>query len=237
MNKKEFIIKVNNILIKEYGVPERAKNAPDPLDLLIATILSQNTNDNNSYKAFINLKTNINCYEDIQTLELESLMNLIKSAGLTKQKAMTIKSLIDYLINNYGKANLNFIYDYDNKTILDLLTKLKGIGVKTASCVLLFSLYRDVCPVDTHVHRIINRLGIVNAKSADKSFYELNKEFPNNIAHSFHTNLIKHGRNVCRPKEPFCGGCKLVEYCKYDKKTNKILNKENNERILLLDKI
>ncbi len=237
MDKKEFIIKINNLLIKEYGIPERAKQVPDPLDLLVATILSQNTNDNNSFRAYNNLKNYINSYEDIQNMELETLMNLIKPAGLTKQKAETIKNLIEYLISNYGSANLGFIHNFNDEFILNLLTNIKGIGVKTASCVLLFSLYRDICPVDTHVHRIINRLGIVNAKTAEKSFYELNKEFPKGIAHAFHTNLIKHGRKVCRPKEPFCPDCILNEFCSFNSKTNKKIEKIRGDRILLLDNI
>jgi endonuclease-3 len=237
MNKNELILIVNELLIREYGIPERAKILPNPLDLLIATILSQNTNDNNSYKAYLNLKSNIESYSDIIDMDLEYLEKLIKVAGLAKQKAKSIKNFLITLRNKYNKNDLEFIKGLSNDKILELLTKNEGIGVKTASCVLLFSLNRDVCPVDTHVHRLINRLGIVSAKTPDKSFYMLNVNFPSNIAHSFHTNLIKHGRNICKPKLPYCGSCILYDLCIYGEKLNRKVETKHLNRLLLLDKV
>ena len=95
--------------------------------------------------------------------------------------------------------------------ILNELTSIKGIGVKTASCVLLFSLDRNVCPVDTHVHRTLNRIGIVKTKTPDKTFANYIKIYLKNTAHQFHTNLIKLGREICKPAKPFCSICPTVE--------------------------
>ena len=237
MEKNELINFVNETLIKEYGIPERAKNKPDPLDLLIATILSQNTNDNNSYKAYLNLKSKINSFKDIIDMPIEELETLIKTAGLTKQKAKTIKKFMLFLSEKYNKFDLNFINKFTDDEVIDFLVQNEGIGVKTASCVLMFSLYRDICPVDTHVHRLVNRVGIVNTKTPDKSFYILNIDFPKGIAHSFHTNLIKHGRKICRPKNPFCGDCVLKDICKFELKNSLKKTQNDEERILLLDKI
>jgi endonuclease-3 len=124
-----------------------------------------------------------------------------------------------------------------NIDIISELTKYNGIGVKTASCVLLFSLRKNVCPVDTHVHRTTNRIGIADTGAPDKTFILLNENMPDDIAHSFHTNLIRLGREICKPANPNCSICPLLKICNYE---NKILNaaskyKENN--FLLLDSI
>ncbi|MBI5731691.1 MAG: endonuclease III, partial [Ignavibacteriales bacterium] len=112
-----------------------------------------------------------------------------------------------------------------------------GIGVKTASCVLLFALDRNICPVDTHVHRTTNRIGIVSEKTPDKTFFALNKNFPERIAHSFHTNLIRLGREICKPTNPNCGICPLNKICRYPDK-NFDLRKEVSKRdFMLLDNV
>ncbi len=237
MDKSDLILEINELLIQEYGIPERAEKPPDPLDLLIATILSQNTNDNNSYKAYVNLKSKINDYSDIIDMKISDLEELIRTAGLTKQKARAIRNFLISLKEKYKQQNLEFIRKYSDEIIINLLTEIEGIGVKTASCVLMFSLHRDICPVDTHVHRLVNRLSVVNSKTADNSFFKLNENFPKNIAHSFHTNLIKHGRKICRPKEPFCGDCALYRICTYKEKSSRKLQIITEERLLLLDKI
>ena len=221
-----------------YGVPKRAEVAPDPLDLLIATILSQNTNDNNSYSAFLNLKNRFATWNDMLKVELEEIKDLIKVAGLTNQKANAIISFLNQLIEKNGNVSLKFINNMSNNEILEFLTIQKGIGIKTASCVLLFALERNVCPVDTHVHRLVNRLGIVNTKNPVDSFYKLNENFPKaNIAHQFHTNLILHGRNICRPKNPFCNDCLCINLCKYEFKNNYSKSKNNSNNFLLLDNV
>ncbi len=230
------IVAVNKILINKFGLPERNKKLPDPLDLLIATILSQNTNDNNSYKAFLNLKSKYKSWDQLLDVKRTSIEKLIRTAGLAKQKSFAIKNLITNL-DARGKVNLNFIKNYDNEKAIELLTSFKGIGVKTASCVLLFSLDRNVCPVDTHVHRTTNRIGIVTEKTPDKTFYALNKNFPGGIAHSFHTNLIRLGREICKPAKPNCGICPLVEICKYPDKNLNNTSAGKKRDFMLLDNV
>ncbi|MEW6194605.1 MAG: endonuclease III [Bacteroidota bacterium] len=230
------IIAVNKILIDKFGIPKRSKKLPDPLDLLIATILSQNTNDNNSYKAFRTLKDRYKSWEQLLDVKRTSIEKLIRIAGLAKQKSFAIKNLIANL-GTKGKVNLNFIRDYDNEKAIELLTSFKGIGVKTASCVLLFALDRNVCPADTHVHRTTNRIGIVSAKTPDKTFYALNKNFPDGIAHSFHTNLIRLGREICKPAKPNCGVCPLIDICKYPQKNLNNTSAGKKRDFMLLDNV
>ena len=231
------IKKINDLLVTKYGIPDRSKIPPKPVDLLIATILSQNTNDKNSYKAFQNLKKNYSDWNEVAKLTATQIEKQIKPAGLGKQKSRSIKQVLSSLNKEKGNISLDYLAEMNNEEVISELTKYNGIGVKTASCVLLFSMRRNVCPVDTHVHRTTNRIGIVKTNSPDKTFILLNKTFPDNIAHSFHTNLIKLGREICKPTNPKCTICPLLKVCEYKlKNLNSNLNyKENN--FLLLDSI
>lgn len=219
-------------------MPDRSKVAPDPVDLLIAPILSQNTNDKNSYKAFQNLKQKYSKWEDVAKLRRTQIEKIIKVAGLGKQKSKAIKNLLLSLLKEKGRISLNHLKKVKNEEILNELIKYPGIGIKTASCLLLFSLKRNVCPVDTHVHRTLNRIGIVKTNSPDKTFYFINGKLPDNVAHSFHTNLIKLGREYCRPAKPDCKLCPVLKICKYE---NKNLNNKKNElrqnSFMLLDNV
>lgn len=234
---KTEIEKINNLLIEEFGIPPRSKKLPDPLDLLIATILSQNTNDKNSYRAYENLKEKYPDWSDIIDSDLKEIENTIKIAGLGKQKSAAIKNLVSNLSEKNKKLSLDHLADEANNKILEELTGLKGIGLKTASCVLLFAMDRNVCPVDTHVHRTLNRIGLVKTSAPDKTFEIINPEMPEGIAHQFHTNLIRLGREICKSQKPGCGICPLEKICKFDDKnySSNVLRKTND--FLLLDKI
>ncbi len=234
--QKEFIIKINRLLIKHFGIPQRNKKLPDPLEMLIATILSQNTNDNNSYKAYQNLKSHYKSWKELADEKRTKIESVIRVAGLAKQKSFAIKNLLDKL-SKKGNINLNFINNLNNDLAIEQLTNYKGVGVKTASCVLLFALDRNVCPVDTHVHRTTNRIGIVNEKTPDRTFYALNKDLPEGIAHSFHTNLIRLGREICKPSKPNCGLCPLMIICKYPQKNLKNNSNGKMRDFMLLDNV
>ena len=231
------IKKINDLLIERFGVPPRNKNLPDPVEMTVGTILSQNTNDNNSYKAFQNLKKKFKTWDDVVDASLKEIEKEIKVAGLGKQKAAAIKNFLTGLKNREKKISLNFIKKMDEFPAIAELTSFKGIGVKTASCVLLFSLGRNVCPVDTHVFRTVNRIGIVKASDRDKTFFLLNDNFPEGIAHSFHTNLIRLGREICKPKNPSCGICPLKKICKFKEKNLDNKKPTSGKSFMLLDNI
>ena len=235
---KNKILIIDKCLKKKFDTPKRSKKQPDPVDLLIATILSQNTNDKNSYKAFQNLKEKYPKWEDVAKLRRTRIEKIIKVAGLGKQKSKAIKNLLASLIKEKGKISLDHLSKMKNEEILDELIEYTGIGVKTASCVLLFSLKRNVCPVDTHVHRTLNRIGIVKTSTADKTFYSINEKLPDKVAHSFHTNLIRLGREICKPAKPVCIECPLLSICKFENKnldSNK--KKEAENSFMLLDNV
>ncbi len=231
------ILQINKLLIKHFGIPKRQNPLPDPLDTLIATILSQNTNDNNSYKAFNNLKSSFPDWETATDAKRSTIEKLIRVAGLAPAKSKAIKNLLVDLKEKYGRLSLDFVNELSNDETLSKLTSYDGVGVKTASCVLLFAMNKNVCPVDTHVHRTTNRIGIVNEKTPDKTFYSLNKNLPDGTAHSFHTNLILLGREICKPTNPGCGVCPLKKVCKFPDKNLEAKTSSDKKRILLLDNI
>ncbi len=233
MSLKKKIVSINEKLKNHFGVPERAKKLPQPLDLLIATILSQNTNDKNSYKAYRNLQSKFYPWEKILNASVEEIEREIKVAGLSKQKANSIKHVVDYLAMKEKKPSLNFVQKLNNEQALKVMTDFPGVGIKTASCVLLFSLDRNICPVDTHVHRTLNRIGLVKTSSPEKTFFEINKDFPEGIAHSFHTNLIRLGREICTAKSPNCPVCPLKKICVYPDKNVKNTKKKDGSFMLL----
>lgn len=237
----KFILKINNALLKKFGKPKRNLKS-DPLDILVATILSQNTNDLNSHKAFLNLKKNFNDYNKLISSNLNVIEKTIKVAGLGKQKAKTIKKFLNKLKQERGELDLKFLDDFSEREALNYLTSFKGIGKKTAACVLLFGLQKNVCPVDTHVHRTLNRIGLIRSSNRDKTFEFLLDNLPDKIAHEFHTNLIRLGRTICTSQNPKCYECPIKEFCRYE---NKNLNsdkiKKKNSRglddFMLLDSV
>jgi endonuclease-3 len=222
---KKKINKINRLLIQFFGIPQRNKKNPDPVDMLIGTILSQNTNDKNSYQAYQNLKQKYGSWDDVAKLTPSSIERIIKVAGLGKQKSKAINNVLKGLKKKNGKISLKFLTKQDDKSVIDELIKFDGVGVKTASS------------VDTHVHRTLNRIGLVNTNTPDKTFNEIFGQIPAGAAHSFHTNLIRLGREICKSSKPKCSICPLLKYCRYDSKTfNEDAVQKKND-FMLLDNI
>ena len=234
---KNKINKINQLLVKLFGIPYRPEKLPNPIDALVATILSQNTNDKNSFQAYKNLKKKYKSWQELTDAPRNKIEHTIRVAGLGKQKSAAIKNFLVTLKKNNGSLNLHYLKKMPDDEILNELTSIKGIGVKTASCVLLFSLDRNVCPVDTHVHRTLNRIGIVKTKTPDKTFEQIVKNLPEGTAHQFHTNLIKLGREICKPAKPLCSICPIMKLCKFKKKNLQNVDKKSSNSFLLLDSI
>jgi len=224
------INKIISLLQKEFPGLKPKPSLSDPLDILIGTMLSQNTTDKTSYKAFTNLKDNFKGWEDVMNAPISKIRNSIRVCGLTNQKAASIKSLLKKLKTKHGKLSLDFIKSMTDEEIYTELLQYKGVGIKTISCVLAFSLGRDVFPVDTHVHRVTNRLGLVRTKAPHKTFEQLSNKIPKNKKFIFHTLLIRFGRKICRAVNPFCGKCVLYDLCEFSQKEHYALkNKNANE--------
>ncbi len=194
-------------LREAYGMPRRGRD--DPGDVLIRTVLSQNTSDINSHRAFARLKEAFPTMEDLSSADLSDIEDAIRVGGLYERKARIIRNLAGVLAGRPVE-----MASMGNAEARQYLRSFEGVGPKTASCVLLFALGRDVLPVDTHVYRLSRRLGLVSEGTPmDRAEEELESFVPEEVRYEIHINLIRHGRKVCRPSNPKCGGCVLLDLC------------------------
>lgn len=218
-------IKIDNILLSVYGEPKRSGPGKlSPLDELVLTILSQNTTDKNSFKAFKNLKAKYPDWISIHRTPVTEIAELIKIGGLGKIKAGYIMNCLDWIKKYNDDYDLSFICEMDTDEAMDYLTSIDGVGVKTAAVTLAFSCGKDLYPVDTHVFRVSGRLGFLEGISnPEKAFYFMRKIIPQGRGFGMHMNIIRHGREVCHARKPDCFDCHLKELCIYD---NKNLNSD-----------
>lgn len=215
---KKKINEIISLLKKEFPGNDPKPAESDPLDVLIATMLSQNTTDKTSYRAFVNIKNDIGSWEAVLNAPVSRLKKAIKVCGLAEQKAGNIRNLLETLKKERNELSLKYIDMLSDDDIYRDLLRYKGIGYKTITCLLAFGLGRDVFPVDTHVHRLVNRLGLVRAATADKSFELVKDIIPKGKKLLFHTLLIRYGRKICKAKNPLCGSCVLYDFCSYEDK-------------------
>lgn len=208
-------------LERTYGKPKQEKCDAEGenrfqdtlLDELVGTILSQNTTDHNSTLAFQSLKREFPTWNDVLNAPTKSVAKAIYQGGLSNQKAARTQTILRRLKETTGSISLDFLAEKPSDEILEYLLSFKGVGIKTASCVLLFGLNRDVCPVDTHIHRILNRLGILKTPHPDETFKILQPLIPKGKSYSLHINLIRHGKRICKAQKPNCTDCFLAETC------------------------
>jgi endonuclease-3 len=212
---KAKIKRINALLEREYGIPKRERKA-DLLDVLVQTILSQNTNDQNRDRAYQRLKNQFPRWEDILNGKRRVVVEALRPGGLAKQKAKRIVDILQWLKKRKGRVNLAFLKRMGEEEVKETLGGLKGIGPKTVHCLLLFGLGREAFPVDTHILRVGKRLGFISEEiDAEKAHSWMVPLVPKGKAHSLHINLIRHGRFVCKPKNPRCSDCFLRKECLY----------------------
>ena len=186
------------------------------LDELVATVLSQHTSDVNSDRAFASLKARFPAWEDVLAAPASSVAGAIRAGGIAEQKAARIQRILTTIAEREGRLDLSRLHDLDDATVEAYLTSLPGVGPKTAACVLTFSMGRPAFPVDTHVHRVVGRLGWVPARAtAEQAHALLRALVPADIRYDLHLGLIVHGRTVCRARRPACEECPLRRRCDY----------------------
>jgi len=224
---KRKLQRIIDALENEYHSKTTGFSSKNILDVLIAIKLSQNTTDKSSHKAYSNLRNEYKKWEDVINAPLSKIKDLIKVCGLTNTKAPQIQEMLKQMKTKYGSLDLDFLHNKSNVEIYGELLQYNGLGVKTISCVLAFAMGRSVFPVDTHVHRILNRTGAVETNTAEKTFEAATEILPDEEKVSFHTNLIKFGRNYCRAVNPLCNKCFIYKECEWtEKKFYKEANKE-----------
>jgi endonuclease-3 len=207
------IEEVIELLEQEYG-PRKWQPGRDPIDVLIGTILSQNTSAANSGRAFASLKVSFDSWEVVASAPAEHIAQVIKSGGLSQIKAVRIKQVLEQIEKEQGRISLDSLKSMNMAEAEDYLMRLPGVGHKTASCVLLFSLGKPSLPVDTHVFRVAKRLGLIDSKvSIEKAHSLLQEQTPPSKVYQFHIHMIEHGRRICHARQPRCHICILKDVC------------------------
>lgn len=206
---KAAILEVARRLEARYG-PLGWRGHGDPLDVLIKTILSQNTNDANRDRAYTALRQGFPTWEAVAAAPEAAIAEAIRPGGLHRQKARVIKHVLNTLLRERGQLKLDYLADMSLEEAMRELMRFPGVGKKTAGIVLLFALKKPYFPVDTHIKRITRRLGWV--KSGDPHD-KLNPLIPDELKYQLHLHLIRHGRETCRARRPRCADCILNDLC------------------------
>jgi endonuclease-3 len=215
MNACDKVMAVHSLLVAEYG-HHHWKAHRDPLSELVRTILSQNTSDVNSTRAFARLQERFPSWEQVREADLEAIEEAIRPGGLARIKAPRIKAALEAVKEERGELDLEFLRGLEVSEAKAWLESLVGVGPKTAACVLLFSLDRPVLPVDTHVLRVSRRVGLIELRtSMEKAHQVLGEMVPDGAVYDFHVNMVSHGRRVCYSREPRCEICVLAPHCDY----------------------
>ena len=204
---------VLRLLRKEYG-PRRWQPGQDPVSSLIATVLSQNTSDINSHRAFAALVSRFGSWEAVAAADVNQLARTIRAGGLAEIKARRIKLILREIEEERGSLDLGFLKELRLAEAKAWLRGLPGVGPKTAGCVLLFSLGRPAMPVDTHVFRVARRLGLIDARASVEMAHEILESLvpPENV-YEFHILMVEHGRRTCKAQRPRCTVCALRRLC------------------------
>ena len=199
-----------------YGRPLLSPRYP-PVDELVFTVLSQNTADVNTERTFAALKARFPDWSAARDASAEEIEEAIALGGLSHTKAPRLKRILEALSAPGGAPDLSVLDGMTDAEAQDYLVSLPGVGPKTAACVLLFALGRPVMPVDTHVHRLARRLGIIDAKTTADQAHPLLTELagaddPEQV-YAAHVDFVRHGRRVCHARRPACGECPLAGFC------------------------
>ncbi|MCZ7674346.1 MAG: endonuclease III [Chloroflexi bacterium] len=206
---------VYQLLKEQYGEPIWRPYLP-PVDELVCTILSQSTSDTNRDKGFYALKARYPDWQHVMNAPEAEIIETIRPAGLANQKGPRIQAALRTVYEQRGALSLDFLADLPLDEAKAWLINIKGVGPKTAAIILLFAFNRPAFPVDTHVHRVSKRLGLIGPKvTADKAHDLLESVNRPETYYAMHLNFIQHGREICTARNPKCNICVLREVCDY----------------------
>lgn len=208
-------LQVHQFLLEFYGHPVWRTPLP-PIDELVSTILSQNTNDINRDRAFDALRKRFPTWDEVCNVDTDELISVIRPAGLANQKGPRIQQVLREISAERGSLDLTFLKDWPVGEGRLWLTRFKGVGPKTAAIVLLFSLGLPAFPVDTHIYRVTGRIGLRPEKmSVEDAHMHLEKLFPPESYYAAHLNIIRLGREICTARRAFCSACPLQTVCSF----------------------
>jgi len=218
LDNKKIIIEISLVhqaLLRCHGIPA-PKKYPRVLDALVETILSQNTSDSNSHRAYLSLKNHFPGWKAAAAARPPALETAIRTGGLAKIKSLRISKLLKLIGQEQGRISLEYLKKLPPEKAYRKLLSYDGVGPKTAACTLLFGAGMPVFPVDTHVYRVGQRLGWACPPESAESFQErIGPLIPPEQVFNLHVNLITHGRQTCHPRRPECEQCCLNGFCNY----------------------
>ncbi len=209
-------LEVTRRLTEQYGeVPFSSK---DPMSQLVDIILSHRTRDEQTAAAYDNLLKRFGSWEAVRDAPTNEVQDVIANVNWPEVKAPRLQALMRRITEERGELNLDFLRDLPVGAGAAWLNRLEGVGPKTTACVLLFSARKPILPVDTHVHRVSIRLGLIGKKvTADAAHDLLQALLPQDARsiYNFHKALLRHGQRVCVYDRPRCGKCVLTDLCDY----------------------
>ncbi|WP_224999669.1 endonuclease III [Cesiribacter sp. SM1] len=217
MSPSEKLQESRQRLLSLWG-PQQAHSKREPLQELIMTILSHRTDYVSEKKAYERMWERFGSWEGIRDAPLEELIEMIKPASYPEVKAPYIKQTLAQIIAERGAPSLDFLEAMPTQEAMDWLLRLPGVGPKTATLLLLFNFKKPVLPVDTHVHRVSIRVGILPPRtSADKAHKLLLAQLPADAdaLFTFHKHFFWHGQRVCHAVQPKCYQCVLNDFCSF----------------------
>ncbi len=215
--RREALQLIHERLAERYGTPEQ-KPCRRPLEEVVFTILSQNTTDTNRDRAWAELWDRFDGWEGIAHARLSSISAAIEVGGLHRIKATRIRELLRQVQRERGSFDLDHLHELDMETARAELGRFKGLGAKSINCVLLFCLGLPAFPVDTHVHRVLCRLGVLETRDLARANHLVQADVPDGLAYPLHMNLIRHGRQVCKAQRPHCWDCPIEDLCGFQEK-------------------
>jgi endonuclease-3 len=213
------ILEIRKRLLDAFGMPEWRDPLP-PVDELVSTILSQNTNDTNRDVAFNRLMAAFPNWESVMEAETKDVIEAIRPAGLANQKGPRIQgALKEIASHNGGEITLEFLRKMPLEKAREWLINVKGVGPKTAAIVLLFSMGIPAFPVDTHIYRVTGRLGVRPEKiNVEKTHLFLEERIPEDAFYDLHLNIIRLGREICGARKWQCYRCPVEDLCAFTEK-------------------
>lgn len=214
---REAVLRIHRRLEDEYGTPEQGERL-DPLEEVVFTILSQNTTDTNRDRAWESMWATFDDWDDVASAPEDELAEAIQPGGLHRTKAKRIQALLEQVREERGAYDLDHLASAPMEEARRDLSRFKGMGAKSVNCVLLFSLGRPAFPVDTHVHRILRRVGVLETGDLTRANRKMQELVPDELSYPLHVNLIRHGRRICHARGPRCRECAIEDLCGYEDK-------------------
>ena len=200
-------------LVQIYGEFEQTPRY-NALDELIFTVLTQHTSDLNAERAFDRLRDIIPTWAEVMNAEQQVIADAIFHGGMSNQKSKRIKDILTDILERHGELEIDFLREYELDEARKWLMELPGVGPKTAAVVMAFALGMPAFPVDTHIHRVSKRLGLIDQKTtADAAHPIMESKVQPELRFQLHMQLITHGRQICKARRPLCGMCPLSSDC------------------------